>query len=447
MTLNPYLSGNFAPVKEEVTAYDLPVTGTIPAHLNGRYLRNGPNPLGIDDPSTPHLWTMGEGMVHGVRIRDGRAEWYRNRWIRSTSVADRLGEPRRGTPVDERMDFTPNVHVTGYAGRTYALIEGGIRPYELTYDLDTVGPAELGATPEGYSANAHSKYDPATGELHSLAFQYGNESVQHIVMDAAGRVVRTTMISTPGNPYMHDFALTDRHVLVFDSPIVFAPERLAVGIPYGWDRDRPARVGVMPREGGAVRWLELTQGTVGHTVNAYDTSRGIVVDVIVHPREWDLGDIGASRPILERWTIDLIDGHVRQDLVDDRPQDFPRINQRYAQAPHRFGYLAVTELYTIPTRPDGFGNQLLKHDGQTGTAEIHDFGRHNAVGEGVFVSSASPRTEDDGYVMTYAHDADRGATDLVILSAADFTAAPLARVHLPVRVPLGLHGSWIPDPH
>ncbi|WP_267881470.1 carotenoid oxygenase family protein [Streptomyces sp. NRRL S-1448] len=146
MTINRYLSGSFAPVTEEVTAFDLPVTGRIPAHLNGRYLRNGPNPLGIEDP-VAHIWTLGPGMVHGVRIRDGRAEWYRNRWVRSSSVADRLGEPRRGTPVDERLDMAPNVQVAGLAGRTFALLEGGIRPYELSYDLDTVGPAIWGRLP------------------------------------------------------------------------------------------------------------------------------------------------------------------------------------------------------------------------------------------------------------------------------------------------------------
>jgi carotenoid cleavage dioxygenase len=56
-----------------------------------------------------------------------------------------------------------------------------------------------------------------------------------------------------------------------------------------------------------------------------------------------------------------------------------------------------------------------------------------------------PRAEeDDGYVTAYVQDPDRGAADLVILAAQDFTDRPLARVHLPGRVPLGSHGSWIP---
>ena len=89
-----YLEGNFGPVTEEITAVDLPVTGTIPAELDGRLLRNGPNPIEPQDPATYH-WFTGDGMVHGLRLRDGKAEWYRNRWVRSPEVAAALGEPSR----------------------------------------------------------------------------------------------------------------------------------------------------------------------------------------------------------------------------------------------------------------------------------------------------------------------------------------------------------------
>ena len=95
-----YLTGNFAPVTEEVTALDLEVIGELPAELNGRYLRNGPNPLGETDPATHH-WFLGDGMVHGIRLREGRAEWYRNRFVADDEVRRVRGEaptpgPRHG---------------------------------------------------------------------------------------------------------------------------------------------------------------------------------------------------------------------------------------------------------------------------------------------------------------------------------------------------------------
>lgn len=88
---NPYLEGNYAPVHRETTAVDLEITGTVPGYLDGRYLRNGPNPLDDPDPDRYHLF-LGAGMVHGLRLRDGRAQWYRNRWVRSADVARHLGE-------------------------------------------------------------------------------------------------------------------------------------------------------------------------------------------------------------------------------------------------------------------------------------------------------------------------------------------------------------------
>ena len=63
-----HLRGNGRPVTEEQTLTDLSVKGTIPAALDGRYLRNGANPF---TGTSPHPF-FGDGMIHGVRLRDGR---------------------------------------------------------------------------------------------------------------------------------------------------------------------------------------------------------------------------------------------------------------------------------------------------------------------------------------------------------------------------------------
>jgi carotenoid cleavage dioxygenase len=158
---NPYLQGNFGPVAEEVAVTDLAVTGTIPAHIDGRYVRNGPNPIVPPEPSTYH-WFTGDGMVHGVRIRDGKAEWYRNRWVRSGAVADALGEPHRPGDAHGDMDFAANTNVIGHAGSLLAIVEAGSRPYELDLDLETVRVCDFdGTLPGGYTA--HPKRDPETG--------------------------------------------------------------------------------------------------------------------------------------------------------------------------------------------------------------------------------------------------------------------------------------------
>ena len=130
-TENPYLSGNFAPVREEITAVDLDVTGTIPTYLDGRYLRIGPNPLVDPDPAE-YQWFLGTGMAHGLRLRDGKAHWYRNRYVRSAGVARALGETWSGGAHTGGFDFASNTNIIGHAGKTLAITEAGARPYELT---------------------------------------------------------------------------------------------------------------------------------------------------------------------------------------------------------------------------------------------------------------------------------------------------------------------------
>src|ERR1700744_6101353 len=156
---NPYLDDFLAPVSAEVTATDLTVTGHIPDFLDGRYLRNGPNPVAEVDPATYH-WFTGDGMVHGVALQDGKANWYRNRWIRSAGVRAALGEPAIATRNLHAglRSLGANTNVLAHAGKTLALVEGGVANYELTDDLDTVGTCDFdGTLAGGYAAHPHRR--------------------------------------------------------------------------------------------------------------------------------------------------------------------------------------------------------------------------------------------------------------------------------------------------
>ncbi|MFF7446334.1 MULTISPECIES: carotenoid oxygenase family protein [unclassified Streptomyces] len=452
----PFLEGAFAPATQELTAFDLPVTGRVPHDLNGRYLRNGPNVLGLEDPRAHH-WMLGEGMVHGVRLREGRAEWYRNRWVRSSQVAKKLGEPYPGpVPPD---DFPCNTHVIGHRGRILALQESGPLPYELDDELNTVGTYDFRGTLEG-AFTAHTKFDARAGELHAIAYYPTWDHVRHLVVDPTGRVSRSTRIPVADAPMIHDFALTEHYVVILDMPVTFDPAGAERGdlVPYVWNDRHPARVGVLPRKGGEVRWFEADPVFYSHTLNAYEEGPYIVVDTTNFDAPFLVagngsgGPYGAGTPRLDRWTIDLRHGRVRTRTLDDRPQEFPRVNEALVSRRHRYGYAAASAEMTLAymavdgSPPDrAFGNALIKHDLFRGTTEVHRLPRGAAASEAVFVPREHARAEDDGYAIAYVHDPDRGASDLVILSAQDFTGAPLARIHLPGRVPLGFHGSWIPD--
>lgn len=474
---NRYLEGAFAPIHEEHTLTDLEVIGTIPGHLDGRYLRNGPNPVGEVDPELYH-WFIGDGMVHGVRIRDGRAEWYRNRWVRGPQTARALGEaaPRGHFPVS---GIGANTNVIGHAGKTLALIESGVTSMELTDELETVGGCDFDGTLAG-GYTAHPKRDPNTGELHAVSYSmYRGNSVQYSVIGSDGRARRTVDIEVAGSPMMHDFSLTENHIVVYDLPVTFdartavemtvprgmrlvsrlvlsaligrirIPDPISarqVGgavsdrrFPYSWNPRYPARVGVMPRDGGNadVRWFDVEPCYVFHPMNAYDEGDTVVLDVVRHPKMFDTNHLGPDEgpPTLDRWTVDLADGKVRESRVDDRGQEFPRVDERLVGKRHRYGY--------APTVGDGEGSDtLLKHDFVGGQTETRSFGDGKVLGEFVFEPSSAAAAEDDGVLMGYVYDRRTDRSELALLDAQ--TLQDVARIKLPHRVPAGFHGNWVP---
>ncbi|MGA8726416.1 MAG: carotenoid oxygenase family protein [Acidimicrobiales bacterium] len=444
---NPYLRDNYGPVRTEETVTDLPVTGTLPDSLNGRYLRNGPNPIGTPDPATYH-WFTGEGMVHGIRLGDGAARWYRNRWVRSADVAAALGEPVHAGPVVEGMDFAANTNVIAHARRTYAIVEAGARPYELTEELETVGPSDFdGTLPGGYTA--HPKRDSVTGELHAISYYWAwGDQVQYTVVDVGGRVRRIVDIPVGGPVSIHDMSLTESYAVIYDLPVLFSPEAVAEGasFPYRWSEEYRSRVGLLPLEGDAedVVWCDVEPCYVFHPMNGFDDDGAVVVDVVRHPKMFATHLTGPDEgpPVLERWRIDPEAGKVVTSLLDDRPQEFPRVDERVVGREHRYGYSAG-----LDTGKDeaylALGGSLVKQDLRSGTSEVRPI--PGVAGEAIFVPEHGTAGEDEGFVLSLIYDPSRDASDLLVLHAQDFTGDPVAVVHLPVRVPYGFHGNWSPD--
>ncbi|MEV6130027.1 carotenoid oxygenase family protein [Streptomyces violaceusniger] len=355
----PYVSGHYAPMAVESTVWGLTVHGSLPPELTGRYLRNGHNPPpGV----VPSHWFKGSGMVHGLRLRDGRAEWYRNRWVRTPALHSAMETAAGGegagaggegmdpgdAGADGAADLVASVagtHVIEHAGRVLALQEANL-PYELTAELATVGAYDF----EGKltrAMTAHPKEDPA------------------------GRIV------VEGPRY----------------------DRAAWQTSWKW-------------------WT----GAPGHAT------------------------VPLVGSLHHRWVLDPSTGTAREEPLDDLVTEFPTINDSVLGRPSRYGYAVA-----FP----GSGLEeyaLVKYDAATGTRQIAPTGPGRMPGEAVFVpadgggGAGGGGSEDDGYLLTLVSDLRRDASELIVLDARDITAAPVATVELPHRVPAGIHGSWIPDP-
>jgi carotenoid cleavage dioxygenase len=443
----PYLTGHYTPVTDEITATELTVEGSLPPELTGRLIRNSHNPKpGI----TPAHWFKGSGMVHGIRLREGRAEWYRNRWVHTPALE---GAPYMTDRGPDLTASTAGTHVIEHAGRLLALCEANL-PFELTADLETVGAYDFGGKLTS-AMTAHPKEDPATGELHFFASSPFPPFLIHHVASPDGKVLDSQEVPGASAALKHDFAITENHVVFLEGSVTFDPTERS-GIPYGWSDAQQSRIGIMPRgTGGAarIRWFEIDQGYGMHFANAYEDAYGrIVVEGPTVGRtgwqrswNWWVGapDRGAepnSGSRTRRWTVDLAAGWVKEEQIDDLTVEFPTINDTFTGREHRYQYAL--------SFPDdlGIGNHtLVKYDRRNGMRRLLPVGNGQLPSEAVFVPAADATDEDAGYLLTVVSDLNADASRLLVLDASDLSVPPVATVRLPRRVPAMIHGSWIPD--
>lgn len=429
-----WLSDNFAPTFEEVTSTDLKVTGSIPPELNGRYLRNGANP---ESGQSMH-WFLGNGMIHGVELQGGKANWYRNRYVRTPLYQP--GQPQAMGSSEDLTESLANTHIIGHAGRILALEEGHW-PFELSPELETVGPYNYdGKLSTGMTA--HPKICPETGEL--LFFAYGMEPpyMTYYRASSDGQLLQSEVIDVKGATMVHDFNVTRNHVIFMDLPLIWNMENMMVtGLPIQWSDDYGARLGVMPRDGknSDVVWYDIDPCYVYHPLNAYESGNDIVIDVCRMAHSMKPG-VAEVPPVLHRWTIHTDTGRVSESQLDDVAVDFPRVPDALIGLKHRYGYTAE------------FGDGLpaavafRKYDLDTGSSTAHVLGGGRQGGEPVFVPAAGASSEDDGYLLSFVYDPAEDRSELRIVDASNVAQPPVARIHLPARVPAGFHGSWIADP-
>ena len=441
---NPFLKGLHAPMTEERTLTDLAVTGSIPVELDGRYVRIGPNPF--DGGGKGHHWFTGDGMVHGVRLRDGKAEWYRNRFIRSKELEAKGGPKAAPGPRSTDRDVV-NTNVLDVGGKIMALVEAGSYPVELDGNLESVAYSNFGGGLAG-SFTAHPHQCPVTGEHHAICYSAEQpDRIRHVALSKDGEVLREVTIPVEHGPSIHDCALTENYVVILDLPVTFSMKSLLAGyrFPYRWNPEHKARVGLVPRKGDAseVIWCDVDPCYVFHVGNSFEQDGKVVIDLCAYETIFDgdmPGPYGKALG-LERWTVDPAQGKTVRDTLDAAGQEFPRPDERYFTKPYRYLWSDALEgdLEFFSALP------IYRHDLATGERIEHSFGEGRIPGEFVFVPRSPDAPEGDGWIMGYVIDRNARTSSLEILEA--LTLTPVASVHIPHLIPPGFHGNWIAASH
>lgn len=455
---NPYLRGRFAPVHHETTHDDLHVEGDLPSDLIGAYVRNGPNPK--FPPLGSYTYPMeGDGMLHGVWFEPGGVR-YRNRWVRTQGLRaeERAGKALFGgvmTPafVDESLlgsDPDPGwpskldafIHIVKHAGR-YLALEEGTPAYEVTAELETVGRFDFhGGLPKGLTA--HPKADPVTGELVTFRYDIEEPYLSWAIIGADGTVVQpeTVVDGVDHGVMIHDFAITEHHLVLTLGPAIFDLDAMLAGGPLlSWRPELGTRIAVIPRDGRSpTRWIESSPFWVWHFSNAHEVDGTIHMDF---PRWNSPGFLTPGQPnecTYVHAELSPNAGTIHMEELHTAFGDFPRIDDRLIGRPQRYAVLTASSGSSELT--PGEHDLLARVDHRSGEWVEHD--PAGAVGEPVFAPRPGSTDELDGYYLAFVTGFADDRTTLGIWDAADFPGPPRAKVHLPQRVPNGLHGNWFP---
>jgi carotenoid cleavage dioxygenase len=457
--------GNFDPVMTEADDHNLKITGEIPHGLRGTLFRNGPNPQFVDPQLASH-WFSGDGMLHAFRLGGGKAS-YQNRWIRTPKwqAENDAGRPlfgafgRRLTNLPAVDSGTANTHVIQHAGRLLALEEAHL-PIEIEpADLRTKGYYDFEGSLAG-PFTAHPKIDPITGELLFFGYSVDGKLSPRMrlgIADNKGVITATKSFEAPYSSMVHDFIVTSNFILVPILPVTGSAERRGAGKPpFMWEPNKGAYIGLLRR--GAldsdIRWFRGEQCYIFHVMNAWEEAGKVHAhvmqykDPVLFPRVDDTpADPEATRARLCKWTFDLESDsdQFSQCYLDDLFGEFPRLDERRAGLPYRFGWYACKHPSSIDSR--GYFDAIAQFDFETGNRILHQVPKGDGVSEPIFVPRQPDAREGDGWLLVVVWRSAENRSDLIILDASDIRRPPVGIVHLPRRVPFGFHGNWVDSPH
>ena len=437
--LHWHLIGNWAPVKEEITEHNLEIKGEVPRDLNGLFVRNGMNPVsGYSDH-----WFFGNGMLHGIYLENGKAS-YKNRYVKTPYYENDLNVI---SSFGDLSASPANTHIVNHAGKLLALEETSL-PWELNRDLETIGVEDYKGK-LNTAMTAHPRICPETGEMLFFAYSMmGEPYLYYHRVSKQGELVQTEAIEIPRPVMMHDWNITRNYVVFMDLPIVSDMDlAVSTGSPFGFKPECGARLGVMPRDGNNsdVRWFDIDPCFVFHSFNSFEEGNKIIL-YVSRQQEAMVGgfkDIyGGEKTVarLWRWIIDLENGRVSEEQLDDGACDFPRVNDNRIGLHSEYGYCMQikTDVESLT-----FGENLFKYHLESGKRTDHHLGSNVAGGEPVFAPKPGSTKEDQGWILSLVHDRNTRKSKLVVIDAEAFDQEPVAEVMIPQRVPYGAHGSWI----
>jgi carotenoid cleavage dioxygenase len=445
--------------RAEIDLFDCEVEGHLPTDLDGAFYRVGPDPQYPKPPaSAGDIPFDGEGHVSMFRIKDGHVD-YRTRYAR-TQRWKAQHEARRSLFGMYRNPLTDDPSVKGLSRGTantqlfvhhkklLVFKEDSPPVYMDPWTLETKDDYyTFGGKLGSQTHTAHPKIDPMTGEYVSFGYEangLASKDVRVFSADREGNVHWGVTVQAPYAGMMHDFAVTQRHVVLMVTQMAAnLPQMQAGGVHFAYDSTLPVYIGVLRRggDGKDVRWFKGANLFCTHVMGAWSDGEKITLDMDggegnqfpFFPSVHEPFNPVKAQGRIRRFTIDLSrksnDQYQVETLYPEITGVLSRQDDRFHTLPYRWGYLNA-----------GRGWAIIDHAGKTTQmVTVPDY----ALSEMTFVPRKHDAPEGDGYLIGVGSSIkEAGRSDLILVDTKDIAAGPVARVKMPFKVVGQVHGFW-----
>ncbi|KAJ6745611.1 DIOXYGENASE putative-RELATED [Salix koriyanagi] len=459
---------NFAPVDElNEPLVITSIEGKIPDDFpEGVFIRNGPNPLfgGLKSTTsifgkTGHIWIEGEGMLHALYFdKDndggGRTVVYKNKHVETETFKHTClicCDLKRSTKI--------------LATPMFSSIQGS-----STQFLKITFPQEI----DIFSLQTLGDWD-INGAWHRPFTAHPKTAPVGVVSADGKRLVHKADLKLDRCTLLHDIGVTERYNVIFDLPLTIDILRLIKGGPLlKYEKEKYARIGVMPRYGDAesTRWFEVVVWGCRSLDSIISESYGMDLD----KSEWISGRLRSKEPVQQytsfssndellfsrfyEWRLNMKTGEVKErNLTGTKfSLEFPMINPSFNGLKNKFGYTQIVhEPASISSGMPKFGGLAKLSFDETASkeeeqaeghikVEYHEFEGNTFCTGSAFVPKEGGLEEDDGWIITFVHVEDVNTSKVYIIDTKNFTGEPVAKFTMPCRVPYGFHGAFMPIP-
>ncbi len=440
------------------------VEGTLPAELRGVFYRNGPGLFergtGAATQRYSH-WFDGDGLVHAWRFTDKgvshQAKFVESKKFLAEQAANEFLAPVFGSnfktkmPVRNSDDLnTANTNVYKLGDRLLALWEGGSATEMDPITLETRGLVAWTPELKHMPFSAHPKIDP-DGTFWNFGTLMGKMVLYHL--SAKGDLIKHAVIDAPAGGMVHDFAVTNKHLVFLLPPIGVDYAAMRKGAAYGqaltWKGDESTKVLIVDRNDFSKRRvLEMPSFMVFHFGNAWEADNVIRVDFV---QSKDMSIMSDWMPRMMRGetvapdhsnpafvTIDLNRGKCGITLRNENCE-FPRVDPRFVGLRNRNVYYPVG----TSERDEGFGfTGVMRVDVESGKVDRFNFREEVALEEHVVVPKPGSSKEGEGWLVGVGFDVARQQSFATVFDALNLAAGPQALVRLPYWTPVCFHGHF-----